>query len=467
MPSRSPAGFRRPIQLSVLLVLLPACGDGNPTSVERREAGPELAVAEVRLRAQEIRLLAEQKDIGPMPERPVVRDGLRALGRMLVFDRVLSGNRDISCMTCHHPDLALGDGRSQAIGQGAVGLGPTRTHPASAFIPRNAPPLFNLHLVDHLFWDGRVSVDANGRFRTPAGNQITPEMAATFEFGAASAVGMFPVLSREEMRGLPGENELADIQDSDMRGVWAAAMRRLGAIPAYRELFEDAYPGVSFDEMSFAHASNAMGGFFLNAFVSDDSPWDRFLSGRDGALDAEQMEGAMKFLNAPCAQCHNGPGFSDDDFHNVALAQFGPGVGNGASGSDDFGRMNVTGDPDDIYRFRSTMLRNVELTAPYGHAGEFDDLARFIDHYSESADKLRAYSADDIPESLMRGMLLEDNKEDIIATRDPLILPVVFDATFVEQVTAFMRALTGPSARDLSRFTPNRVPSGLPVDGSR
>jgi len=464
MSKQLSSGVRAAARMLVPLVLLAGCSDANPVSVEAGGAALSVTSREAKQLARELRLLASQRGIGPMPARPEVRDGLRNLGQMLVFDKILSGNRDISCMTCHHPDLALGDGRSQAIGQGATGLGLARKHPTDAFIPRNAPPLFNLHLLDNLFWDGRVSVDAAGGFHTPAGGQLTPDMAAVFEFGAVSALGLFPVLSREEMRGLPGENELADIADTDMRDVWAAAMRRLGAIPRYRELFEDAYPGTQFDDMSFAHASNAMAGFFVAAFVSEDAPWDRFLAGNDGALTSEQVAGAMKFMNAPCAQCHNGPGFSDDDFHNVALAQFGFGQGNGASGRDDFGRMNVTGNPADIYRFRSTMLRNVELTAPYGHAGEFEDLGLFIDHYSRSADKLLAYSAADVPEPLLSGTLLEENKDAIILSRDVLILPVAFDEVFVREVTAFMLALTGQTSRDLSRFTPRKVPSGLPVD---
>jgi cytochrome c peroxidase len=423
-----------------------------------------LAVVESRLIARQIRELARLRGIGPMPARPLVRDQLRLLGQMLLFDKELSGNRDISCMTCHHPDLALGDARSQAIGQGATGLGLTRIHPSSAFIPRNAPPLFNLHLLDHLFWDGRVSVDESGTFHTPAGDQLTSEMTAIFEFGAASAIGLFPVVSREEMRSVSGDNELADFPDSDRPGVWDALMLRLGAIPEYRALFEAAYPETAFEEMTFAHASNAMAGFLVASFVSDNAPWDRFLKGNDGALNPDQLQGALKFMSAPCSSCHNGPGFSDDDFHNVALAQFGPGQGNGPSGRDDFGRMNVSGDPADIYKFRSTMLRNVELTGPYGHAGEFDDLALFIDHYSRSADKLRAYAAADVPEPLLRAGLLEENKEAIIAARDPIILPVAFDTVFVRQVTAFMLALTDSRARDLFRFTPRKVPSGLSVD---
>jgi cytochrome c peroxidase len=446
------------------LVVLIACSDDAASPTE--PAGPAFSASkpEMLQLAQQIRELSHHLDIPGMPAPPPVRDGLADLGKMLLFDRVLSGNRDISCMTCHLPRLATGDARSLAIGQGASGLGDARVHPSGEFIPRNAPPLFNLHLLKHLFWDGRVAVDEAGTFRTPAGASLTGAMTAVFEFGAVSAIGLFPVLSREEMRGAAGENELGDIADSDMTAIWAAVMQRLGAIPRYRQLFETAYPGTRFDEMTFAHASNAMAGFLLRSFVFDNTPWDRFLAGNNQALSLEQLEGALKFMNAPCAQCHNGAGFSDDDFHNVALAQFGPGHRNGPTGRDDFGRMNVTGDPADIYRFRSTMLRNVELTGPYGHAGEFVDLAAFIDHYSRSADKLRAYTAADVPEPLLRATLLEDNKEAIIAARDPLILPVAFDSIFTRQVTAFMLALTDDRARDLSRFSPTKVPSGLPVD---
>jgi cytochrome c peroxidase len=110
------------------------------------------------------------------------------------------------------------------------------------------------------------------------------------------------------------------------------------------------------------------------------------------------------------------------------------------------------------------MLRNVELTAPYGHAGEFADLELFIDHYSQSDAKLRAYAAADVPEPLLRAGLLQDNIEQIIATRDFRILPVAFDAEFSRQLTAFMHALTDDRARKLSKATPPRVPSGLRVE---
>jgi cytochrome c peroxidase len=446
---------------ALLAFFLWSCADPDPTAPAIQHLGPRVGQASGL--GAEVRALAARRGIGPMPKTPRVRPELAELGRMLAFDKILSGNRDISCMSCHLPRFALGDTRSLAIGEGASGLGPDRVHPENVFIPRNAPPLFNLSFFDHLFFDGRVEVDRAGRFRTPAHDQLTPEMMRALELGAVSALPLFPVANRQEMRGQSGENELANIPDGDFQGVWAALMERLGAIPEYRQMFEAAYPGQRFEDMSFAHAANAIAGFLVDAFTLDDSPWDRFLRGDRDALTEEQLAGALNFLNAPCATCHNGPVFSDDQFHNIALAQLGPGMGDGPSGRDDFGRLRVTGKPDDLYRFRTTQLRNVELTGPYGHAGQFADLADFIDHYSRNDEKLRAYTDDDIPELLLRGTLL-DNKEAVIESRSPFIRTAEFDAAFVRQLTAFMRALTDERARQLADVIPERVPSGLPVD---
>ena len=167
-------------------------------------------------------------------------------------------------------------------------------------------------------------------------------------------------------------------------------------------------------------------------------------------------------MSIRCSLCHNGPAFTDGKFHNVALAQFGPGKGNGSSGRDDFGRFNLSGLASDRYAFRTTPLRNVELTGPYGHAGQFMDLRAFIDHYSESDLKLRNYDVSQL-EPTLRGTLLA-NADDVLATRDPILDGVVLPAEVVDKLTAYMRALTDGAARDLSRVTPDRVPSGLPVD---
>lgn len=179
-----------------------------------------------------MRQLTAAWGIVAMPAPPRVRPALVQLGRMLSFDKILSGNRDISCLTCHLPAFAIGDGRSLSVGQGASGLGPQRTHPQNVFIPRNAPAAFNLHVMTALFWDGRIFSDRSG-VHTPAGNKVTRAMARTFEFGSLSALPMFPVTSRSEMRGDRG-NELAAIRDDDEPAIWNALMERLAAGAAWR-----------------------------------------------------------------------------------------------------------------------------------------------------------------------------------------------------------------------------------------
>jgi cytochrome c peroxidase len=449
-----------------MLALL-GCNDDSSTAPDRT---PSIASAksdnsEIHALAAEVRLLTAGRGITALAKPAPVRPALVRLGQALAFDKLLSGNKDISCMTCHLPTFATGDGRSLSLGQGATGLGPARINPdpTVAFIPRNSPQIFNLFAIKELFWDGRVSRDETGNYHTPAKADLTPAMTAVFEFGAVSAQPMFPVLSREEMRAFSG-NELAAIPDAQAQDIWAGIMTRLGAVPEYRRLFEAAYPGTRFNQMTFAYASNAIAGFIVDRLSFNNSPWDRFLAGNDAAMTPVQLQGAKDFMTARCSVCHNGPALTDNQFHNVAVVQLGPGRGDGLGGRDDFGRIKE--DPTAVkYAFRTPALRNVELTAPYGHDGAFFSLRDFVDHYSESATKLMHYDPSQL-ESALQGTVL-DNKAAILATRDPLLDGVVFSPQVVDEVTEFMKALTDPAARNLQGVVPGRVPSGLSVDGRR
>jgi cytochrome c peroxidase len=436
-----------------------ACDAPRPTAPP--SAAPRTQLAASLTQATLVRQLAASRGIVPLPPTPYVRPALARLGQALAFDKVLSGTRDISCMTCHLPAFATGDGKNLSVGQGGIGLGPERSHPAGVFIPRNAPPLFNLSAMRRLFWDGRVEVDPQGAFHTPAGAQLTPEMTRVLEFGAISALPMFPVTNRDEMRGYGG-NEIAAIPDGDLGAIWSGIMDRLGAIPEYRGLFEAAYPGTKFSDMTFAHASNAIAAFIVDRFTLGNTPWDRFLAGRDDALTPEQLDGAETFLTLRCSVCHNGSTFSDEQFHDVAVAQIGPGLGDGQSRRDDFGRMRVTGAVSDRYRFRTTPLRNVELTAPYGHDGAIASLRAFVAHYSESDAKLSAYDPSQL-EPALRNTLL-GTVSAILAQRDTLLDGVSFSPAIADRLVAYMSALTDERARNLSRVVPARVPSGLPLD---
>lgn len=411
--------------------------------------------------AAQVRGRAADHGMGPMDPPPPLRRELVDLGRALAFDKILSGNRNISCMTCHHPSLGLGDGRHISVGEGASGLGAGRQHPSGVFIPRNAPPLFNLHVTSVLFWDGRVAETEHGLV-TPAGAQLDREMRATLELGAVAAQAMFPVISPEEMRGRPGTNELADFANDDFTGIWAALMDRLGAIPAYVRMFEAAYPGTDFEDMTFAHAGNAIAAFEIASLSFVDTPWDRFLAGDDAALTQRELRGAWFFLTAGnCAGCHSGPALSDMSFHATAVPQIGPGQGHGPRGTDDFGRAGVTGDPADRYAFRTPPLRNVALTGPWGHAGQFVSLADYGFHYVDPEAALLGYDPMQL-EPALRSMV-EPNQAELLDVLDPEMDPATLDQQTMNTIAAFVGALTDDEARNLTHLIPSSVPSGLPV----
>ena len=470
MYSRS---WSAPVRACVLVAVSPlavlvACSDGplpprvplgGTPLVANRDRGPRPDPTLVAL----VRQLAAGRSVVPLMPAPRVRAPLVRLGRALLFDPILSGNRNISCATCHFPTFATGDAKSLAVGEGGTGLGPDREHPSGVFIARNAPPLFNLGNMQHLFWDGRIQRDVAGVVHTPAGAQITPEIASVFEFGPASALGMFPVTNRAEMRGqVSSGNELAQIDDSDLPAIWSALMRRLGRIPEYRELFEEAYPGTRFSQMTFAYASNAIGGFMVDQLTFANAPWDRFLRGDDDALSTRQLQGAQTFLTLKCSLCHNGATLSDDKVHDVAVAQLGPGEGDGPDGRDDFGRMRVTGDAADRYLFRTTPLRNVELTFPYGHDGAITTLRGFIEHYSQSDLKLQAFDPSPL-EPALRSTVIPTTAQ-ILVQRDTLLNGVVLTPEIVDALMEYMHVLTDDAARHLDRLVPYSVPSRLPVD---
>ncbi|MBI1967308.1 MAG: cytochrome-c peroxidase, partial [Gemmatimonadetes bacterium] len=116
--------------------------------------------------------------IGPMPAQD---PALVELGQALMFDKILSGNRDVSCATCHHPALHTGDGLSLPIGVGGTGLGPTRRQGVGQhgqgvlpFVGRSAPNVFNRGQPEWttMFWDARVSGTRAAGFTTPAGSAL-------------------------------------------------------------------------------------------------------------------------------------------------------------------------------------------------------------------------------------------------------------------------------------------------------
>jgi cytochrome c peroxidase len=402
------------------------------------------------------------------------------LGRLLFFDKILSGNLNVSCATCHHPLAATGDGLSLPVGEGGVGLGVTRNNGAGSSavherVPRNAPPVFNLGAREFsvMFHDGRVAVDHSqpSGFLSPAGDALPHGLDNVLAVQA-----MFPVTSGAEMAGQPGENPIADAAAAGdlagANGVWAQIAERLRNIDEYADRFMTVFGLRSADEISYVHAANAIATFEASNWRADNSAFDHYLRGDVQAMSARQRRGMRVFYRrnrGNCASCHSGPFQTDHSFKAIAMPQIGPGKGDGLSGREDFGRERVTLDPADRFKFRVPTLRNVELTAPYGHTGAFDTLEAMVRHHLDTVGSLHNYD----PSQTRLAPRPDLDAQDFEVMQDAQLLsniaaanelaPRYLSDDDVRNLLEFLRALTDRGSIDLRSDVPESVPSGIPV----
>ncbi|WP_224824450.1 cytochrome-c peroxidase [Cognatishimia sp. MH4019] len=398
-----------------------------------------------------------------------------ALGQLLFYDKILSGNRNISCGTCHHHDFHGGDGLSLGIGEGGVGLGPKRTAGTGEDrirkrIPRNAPALWNLghRSVDILFHDGRLSVsdDFENGFNSPAEEWLPGGLDHIL-----AAQALFPLTAQFEMAGNPKENEVAGAVHDRIDAAWPIIAKRVRVIPEYGGKFVEAFDHIDAPEqVTIVEIANALGAFMNAEWRSFDSPYDAFLTGVPLADDAEAGR-RLFFGKAGCADCHRGPLFTDQGFHALALPAFGPGRTRRFDPMPrDVGRMGESDALEDAYRFRTPSLRNVALTAPYGHNGAYPDLVGIVRHHLQPLYMRAAWARetaalpivewleeiDFVIQSDAREMARQEAKVDI-APRD-------LSDRDVAELVAFLHSLTGATARARPLGRPETVPSGLPVD---
>ncbi|WP_425101066.1 cytochrome-c peroxidase [Tropicibacter sp. S64] len=400
------------------------------------------------------------------------------LGQQLFWDAELSGNRNISCATCHHPRFGTSDGLSLGMGEGGIGLGPERRADPGDLpeqrIPRNAPALWNVGAKGFtvMFHDGRIEVDPSRPtgFRTP----LEDDMAAGFA-SLLSAQTMFPVLSPDEMAGHYQENEISRLvrqgRLTGEDGAWAAISARIAALPEYQVQFEAVYPEIAAGRpIAFTDISNAIAAYMTFDFRSDSAPFDAALRGEED-LPPEAQAGAKLFYGeAGCSACHAGPLLTDMKFHAMGDPQIGPGKAERfESHQRDIGRQRVTGRVEDAFAFRTPSLRNVTLTAPYGHAGGVRDLRTYLAMHASGGAALAQY---DIRAAVLAPLDLSkpDLKPDAGGADFAAIqaaarsLPALEDRE-LDALLAFLAALEDPIARAGGRMgIPDTVPSGLPVE---
>ncbi|UZD91375.1 cytochrome-c peroxidase [Cognatishimia activa] len=413
-------------------------------------------------------------EFGADPVFPIHDYDRVELGWLLFYDPILSGNRNISCATCHHPNLNTADGVALSLGEGGIGLGPERKADPNNLpeqrIPRNAPALFNLGATqfDVMFHDGRLEADASrpGGMRTPLGE----DMVSGFD-SVLSAQAMFPVLSADEMAGHYSENEISQAvrlgQLSGPDGAWDLISKRVRDFPEYRERFAKTIGADK--QIAFTDIANALASFIAVEWRADDSRFDQFLAG-SAELSPKERRGLVIFYSERnCASCHSGRFQTDHGFHAIGLPQFGPGkAARFENHNNDVGRGRVTGEAADFHKFRTPSLRNVTLTAPYGHNGAIPSLEAMIRHHGDAASSFAAFDRQQVIlpsfSAVNDWAELENpnSKPDILLANELDADP--FTDQEVDDLIAFLETLTDVSWRSEGLGVPESVPSGLPID---
>lgn len=321
----------------------------------------------------------------PLRDIPTETKELRQLGHMLFTERLLSGNKNISCMECHSPMINTHDGLPLSLGEGAQGIqgsSTPRTQRSGHMLARNSPALLNLGVQDIMFWDGRVSFDPVTKTLT------TPEVALRSDIqgtltNALAAQALFPMVDAQEMKGAPGTNEIADAKDN--HEAWDLLVARLMKETRYQEAFAAAFPN---QKINIGHVGEAMAAFFRTQFHFNDTPYDRYLKGDRKALSEIQKQGMDIFFDkGKCGSCHSGENLTNNKFANIGIPQIGPGKSNG----DDLGRGEFATGVDTQWAFKVPPLRNVSVTAPYMHNGSFKTVAQIIEHYDDVEASLTGY----------------------------------------------------------------------------
>jgi cytochrome c peroxidase len=349
-----------------------------------------------------------------------------ALGRLLFWDPILSGQQDVACATCHHPEFGYSDGLDLAIGTNGAGQGAARTfvdEPAQ-FVKRNSQTVLNAAFNGLTTAGPRMGADA--------------PMFWDLRVRSLEAQALAPIKALEEMRGgAYGEDRAL-----------ATVVSRLAENPEYERLFARAFGGSQpVSEQNLGRALAA----FERTLVASNAPFDRYMRGDTTAMTEDQIRGMERFQSIGCVKCHNGPMFSDYSAHVLAVPD---------------NRKLTTSDTgvNQTYAFRTASLRNLRGTAPYMHSGVFSTLPQVVDFYeriSRGGGPGRGgpgRGGRGGGPGGGRGINTNVRPDQI----DPLVRRLDLRGRGQPDLVAFLRALDDPG---FDRTVPERVPSGLPVGG--
>ena len=386
------------------------------------------------------------------------------LGQLLFYDRVLSGTYRVSCATCHNPDRASSNGfrtdnKPEQEGD-TLAINGLPIYDALKPSAKHAPALFNLGAKEFtvMFGDGRVAELGDGKFLTPAGDELPEGLQ-----NVLAAQALFPAVTGDELVGTV-DNDVKAVAHLGNRAVWKALTGRVQYLEEYWPPVKAAYPELkSLDDLNITYIANAISAFVASEWRSDESPFDAFLRGDAHALSQSQLRGLDLFYGkAGCSACHSGTYQTDHDFHAVATPLWRFDI-------DLFGeefdlhqdRAKLTGKEEDRYRRRTPSLRNVEFTAPYGHAGSFETLEEFLSAHLNPVEGIDKFVDDrrqgkPLPKPVQAAV-------DGLKQRNQLAAVSLSEPEF-QDLLAFLNSLSQPDILQGKLGRPDIVPSSLALD---
>ena len=239
------------------------------------------------------------------------------LGKMLYYDKRMSGDGTLACYSCHLKENGLTDGKPTAIG--AFGVD----------IKRAAPTMWNIGYHAEWYWDGRAKT-------------LEGQAKAAWSGGNMGAAGK---------DGKPSTDDICD---------------KLNQIEGYRAQFQAVFGSTCTPD----NAAKALAAF-MRTIVSDDAKWVHFKMGHGGFSEAEQRGYEIFKGKARCENCHSGLLLTDLQYHNT-------GVGMKAK-EPDLGRHRVTNEEKDKGAFKTPTLLDISKSAPYFHDGSVATLEEAVD----------------------------------------------------------------------------------------
>ena len=332
--------------------------------------------------------------LGPLPVDPSNKysdnPGAAALGKKLFFEDKFSGNKKVSCATCHREDYFFTDNLPLSHGMDTT--------------PRRSMPLIGVAYNSWFFWDGRTD---------SLWSQALGPIENKLEHGISRTMSAYIISKyyRTEYEGIFGP--LPDFMEETFPHHARPALDDPDALKAWVLMTPDQREEVNKVYVNMGKAIAA----FVRTILPQPSPFDRYveqilagetLSSRMALTDAEAAGLRLFIGRAKCTNCHNGPMFTNSDFHNLGLPpreNVAPDMGRAAAITQVLSsQFNCLGKYSDAHpndcpelrfidtsnkkyegAFKTPTLRNVTERPPYMHAGQFATVREVLKFYQSQA----------------------------------------------------------------------------------